>query len=89
MTVELEIKDKITLREVLAFASQKNIHSRVFEDDNYENYPGGEQFAAKQLAEKLDNSMLQEGISIDEFRKKNGIVGINQEFSTEIKTNLT
>ncbi len=70
MTVELEIKDTITLKEVLAFASLKNIHSRVFEDDAYESFPEGEKYTTKQMSEKLDKAMLQEGISIDEFKRK-------------------
>ena len=55
---------------MLAFASQKNIHSRVFGDDLYEDFPEGKQLTAKQMGEKLDKAMLQEGIDIDEFKKK-------------------
>lgn len=70
MTVELEIKNKNILKEVLAFASQKKINSRIFEDDEYEVFPEKKNISAKQMAKRLDESMLQEGISIDEFKSK-------------------
>lgn len=70
MTVELEIKNKNILKEVLAFASQKKINSRIFEEDEYEVFPEKKLTSAKQMAKRLDESMLQEGISMDEFKHK-------------------
>ncbi|GAB2641103.1 hypothetical protein GCM10027035_38760 [Emticicia sediminis] len=70
MTVELEIKDKNILKEVLAFASSKKINSRVFEDDKYEVFPEKEILSAKQMEKRLDDAMNQDGISIDDFKKQ-------------------
>ncbi len=70
MTVELEIKNKNILKEVLAFASQKKINSRVFEEDEYKVFSEKETVSAKQMAKRLNESMLQEGISMDEFKRK-------------------
>ena len=70
MTVELEIKNKNILKEVLAFASQKKINSRIFEEDEYEVFPEKKLISAKQMAKRLDESMLQEGVSMDEFKRK-------------------
>jgi hypothetical protein len=70
MTVELEIKDKNILKEVLAFASAKKINSQVFEDEQFEVFPSQALLSAKQMAKRLDEAVMQEGISIDELKKK-------------------
>lgn len=70
MTVELEIKNKNILKEVLAFASQNKINSRIFEDDEYEVYPEKEIISAKKMAKRLDEAMMQEGMSMEEFKCK-------------------
>ena len=70
MTVELEIKNKNILKEVLAFASQKKINTHIFENDKYEVFPSHDVLSAKQMGKRLDEAMLQDGISIDEFIKK-------------------
>jgi hypothetical protein len=70
MTVELEIKNKHILKEVLAFASQRKINSRVFEDDEYEVFPERNIISAEELGERLDNAILEEGMSMEEFKKQ-------------------
>ena len=70
MTVELEIKDKNILKEVLAFASSKKINSQVFEDDKYEVFPEKKILSAKQMGKRLDDAMNQDGICIDDFKKQ-------------------
>lgn len=70
MTIELEINDKNILKEILAFASRNKIYSRVYEDDEYEIFPEKEIVSAKQMAFRLDEAIEQEGISMEEFKKK-------------------
>jgi hypothetical protein len=70
MTVELEIKDKNILKEVLAFASEKKINSQVFEDEQFEVFPSHELLSAKQMGKRLNEAFTQKGISVDELKEK-------------------